>query len=154
MRNEKFSIKGFRDSWLTTATNTNRQIRSLDNLLWKKRFCKVENSLKLALLKLDEWPTSGGSSTAFIIFIKKTDPLAQTRNLGTPLITCPSPLTFSSHCPLCLKQLSLEPKPVSTLETFLLKLSFLKSVSSPLSLSGTIFICFHCSLSLFFKKKK
>lgn len=65
--------------------------------------------------------------------------LAQTRNLGTPLMTSPSPLTFSSHCPLCLKQLSLEPKPVSTLETLLLKLSFLKSVSFPLSPSWNYF---------------
>ena len=88
MRNEKFSIKGFRDSWLTTATNTNRQIRSLDNLLCKKRFCKVENSLKLALLKLDEWPTSGGSSTAFIIFIKKIDPRPNQKS-GDPIDDIP-----------------------------------------------------------------
>lgn len=52
----------------------------------REEICEVENFLKLALLKLetDEWSASGGTSIVFIIFIKKIEPLAQTRNLGAP----------------------------------------------------------------------
>lgn len=56
--------------------------------VWRicEEICEVENFLKLALLKLetDEWSASGGTSIVFIIFIKKIEPLPQTRNLGAP----------------------------------------------------------------------
>ena len=50
--------------------------------------------------------------------------------------------------------LTLSPKPVSTLETLLLKLSFLKSVSSPLSPSWNYFNLLPLFTESLLKKKK
>lgn len=81
-----FQLRAFKPPWFPTVTNINHQPRSVENLLWEKTLCKVENSLKLVLLKLktEERSASGGSSTVLVIFIKKIDPFAPARP-GEPL---------------------------------------------------------------------